>query len=90
MVRVRWKQSGHSIITRLNYRIVTKREKAMGGGGDTSGVSQSLTGTLLSFMQDTDSNGCIFVGPPGAAKSAIAKAMGNEAISLPLNLILTA
>jgi len=54
-------------------------EKAIGTGEDTSGVSQSLLGTLLSYMQDKDATGYIFIGPPGAAKSMFAKAMGNEA-----------
>ena len=30
-------------------------------------------------MQDNAATGCIFIGPPGAAKSAMAKATGNEA-----------
>lgn len=55
-------------------------EKAMGGAsGDTSGVSQGMLGTLLTWMQDHAATGCIFIGPPGAAKSAIAKATGNTA-----------
>ncbi len=55
-------------------------EKSLGGtSGDTSGVSQSMLGYLLSYMQDNQATGSIFVGPPGAAKSAFAKAMGNEA-----------
>lgn len=54
-------------------------EKAMSGSsGDTSGVSQSMLGYLLSYMQDQNTVGTIFVGPPGAAKSAMAKAIGNE------------
>jgi hypothetical protein len=54
-------------------------EKSMSGSaGDTSGVSQSMLGYLLSYMQDNNATGSIFVGPPGAAKSAFAKAMGNE------------
>jgi hypothetical protein len=54
-------------------------EKSMGGSsGDTSGVSQSMLGYLLSYMQDQNATGTIFVGPPGAAKSAMAKAIGNE------------
>lgn len=57
-------------------------EKAMAGaqssGGDSSGVSQSLHGTLLSFMQDSRTTGMLFVGPHGTSKSAIAKAAGNE------------
>jgi hypothetical protein len=54
-------------------------EKAVGGSGDTSGVSQSLTGALLTWMQDKGATGLIFIGPPGAAKSAMAKAVGNAA-----------
>lgn len=53
-------------------------EKALGGAaGDMSGVSQDYLGTLLSFMQDKQAAGCIFIGPPGAAKSMVAKAAGN-------------
>lgn len=55
-------------------------EKALGGAaGDMSGVSQDQLGQLLTYMQDSGARGLIFVGPPGAAKSAIAKATGNEA-----------
>jgi hypothetical protein len=58
---------------------VDEIEKALGGSsGDTSGVSQSMLGYLLSYMQDQNASGTIFVGPPGAAKSAMAKAIGNE------------
>jgi hypothetical protein len=55
-------------------------EKAMAGatGGDLSGTSADQLGLLLSYMQDNKAAGCIFVGPPGAAKSAIAKAAGTE------------
>lgn len=54
-------------------------EKSLSGtSGDTSGVSQSMLGYLLSYMQDNNATGTIFVGPPGAAKSAMAKAIGNE------------
>jgi hypothetical protein len=54
-------------------------EKMIGTGQDTSGVSQSLLGTLLSWMQDRVATGLIAVGPPGAAKSLYAKALGGEA-----------
>jgi hypothetical protein len=61
---------------------VDEIEKALAGagagGGDTSGVSQDQLGVLLTEMQDQNYDGCIFVGPPGAAKSAVAKAAGNE------------
>jgi hypothetical protein len=54
-------------------------EKAFAGtGSDSSGVSQDQLGSILSFMQDKEVDGMIFVGPPGAAKSAIAKAAGNS------------
>jgi hypothetical protein len=53
-------------------------EKAFAGSGtDSSGVSQDQLGSILSFMQDKEVDGAIFIGPPGAAKSAIAKAAGN-------------
>ena len=55
-------------------------EKALAGSSsDSSGVSQSFLGTLLSWMQDHEAQGCLFIGPPGAAKSAVAKAVGNTA-----------
>ena len=53
-------------------------EKAMAGAaGDSSGVSQDLLGTLLTYMQDHAATGVIAVGPPGSGKSAWAKATGN-------------
>jgi hypothetical protein len=55
-------------------------EKSIAGNGtDTSGVKTEMVGTLLTWMQDKEADGMIFIGPPGAAKSAIAKATGNEA-----------
>ena len=54
-------------------------EKMLGGTGDTSGVTQDQLGSLLSYMQDHKAAGMIFIGPPGAAKSAVAKAAGNHA-----------
>jgi hypothetical protein len=55
-------------------------EKAVAGSsGDTSGVSQEMHGQLLQWMTDTDAFGLLFVGHPGAAKTAVAQAIGNEA-----------
>ncbi len=55
-------------------------EKAMAGTlGDSSGTSQDQLGVLLSEMQDKGYTGSIFIGPPGAAKSAFAKSIANEA-----------
>lgn len=52
-------------------------EKAVGGAsGDTSGTSQDQLGVLLKNLEDTDSAGLIAVGPPGAGKSLLAKALG--------------
>lgn len=54
-------------------------EKGMAGSqGDTSGVSQDFLGTFLSWTQDKNAAGCIFIGPPGSGKSAVAKSMGTE------------
>ena len=50
-----------------------------GSGSDSSGVSQDQLASLLTFMQDKEAMGMIFIGPPGAAKSAVAKAAGNTA-----------
>lgn len=52
---------------------------AVGHGGDSSGVSQDALGVILTYMDSFECDGAIFVGPPGAAKSAIAKATGTEA-----------
>lgn len=55
-------------------------EKQLAGvGGDSSGTSMDQLGAFLTWTQETKASGNIFVGPPGAAKSAIAKAAGNEA-----------
>lgn len=54
-------------------------EKAMSGQGDTSGTNQEMLGQMLRWMQDTGATGSIFVGVAGSGKSAISKAIGNEA-----------
>lgn len=61
--------------------ILDEFEKMMAGsrGGDLSGTSQKMHGTLLSFMEDTGSTGLIAFGVSGAGKTAIAKALGTEA-----------
>lgn len=55
-------------------------EKALAGSGgtDSSGVSDALLGYLLTYMEDQQATGAIFYGQPGAAKSALGKAIGNE------------
>ncbi len=55
-------------------------EKAMAGAsGDTSGVSQEMHGSLLSYMQDMKAKGMLFLGHPGTGKSFVAKAAGRLA-----------
>jgi SpoVK/Ycf46/Vps4 family AAA+-type ATPase len=59
---------------------VDEIEKAVAGTGtDMSGVKTEMTGTMLSWMQDRGADGVIFIGPPGAAKSAVGKAAGATA-----------
>lgn len=65
-------------------------EKAMGGSnasqGDSSGTSQDQLGVLLSEMQDKEYSGTMLVGVPGAAKSAFAKSVANEAEIITIKL----
>jgi hypothetical protein len=59
---------------------VDEIEKAFAGTGtDLSGVKTEMTGTMLSWMQDREADGVVLIGPPGTAKSAIAKATGTTA-----------
>lgn len=59
---------------------VDEMEKMLAGatGGDLSGTSQEQHGIVLKEMQDNGYTGIIYLGPPGAGKSAIAKAAGPE------------
>jgi hypothetical protein len=57
-------------------------EKSLAGASglcDSSGVSQGQHELLLTTMQNERYPGLIFLGPPGAAKSALAKVVGAEA-----------
>jgi hypothetical protein len=55
-------------------------EKAFAGTGtDLSGVKTEMTGAILTYMQDREADGLVFIGPPGSAKSVTAKATGGTA-----------
>lgn len=49
-----------------------------GAAGDTSGTSQGQHGAILKWMQNNNVLGVMFVGHPGAAKTAVAHACGGE------------
>jgi len=69
-------------------------EKAMAGAtsgtSDTSGTSQRVLGRLLSYMQDTESSGVLFLGHPGTGKSLVCKAAGASAGVLTIQFDLAA
>ena len=44
---------------------VDEIEKAFAGTGtDLSGVKTEMTGTMLSWMQDSNADGIVLIGPP--------------------------
>lgn len=54
-------------------------EKAFAGAGtDTSGVKTELTGAMLSWMEDKQVIGIMFIGLPGVGKSQLPKTLGNK------------
>lgn len=54
-------------------------EKAFAGSGtDMSGVKTELTGSMLSWSQDMEMDGVIYIGIPGVSKSELAKSLGVE------------
>ena len=62
----------------LGYVFIDEIEKqAAQSSVDT--VAAEFHGMFLQFMQDRHSRGSLLLGPPGAAKSAISKAIGNTA-----------
>ena len=45
---------------------------------DLSGTNSDQLGQVLTYMEDTEAMGMVFLGPPGGGKTASAKAIGNE------------
>lgn len=82
---------------KMNVRVVVKIdeiEKTLAGSGgkggtDSSGVSTSFLGSLLSFMQDKNCYGSLFTGVYGAGKSAVTKAIGDETNSITIEFDLS-
>lgn len=59
---------------------VDEIEKAFAGAGsDSSGVKQGMLGTMLTWMQEHNAHGALFLGPPGTNKSGFSKQIGNTA-----------
>jgi len=55
-------------------------EKGFAGAGtESTGIKSGFLGKFLSWMQDGENDGILLIGHPGCMKSAIAKALGNEA-----------
>jgi hypothetical protein len=55
-------------------------EKAMAGAGTSlDGTKTDMQGYLLTWMQDHNADGVLFLGPPGTAKTAMGKAIAAEA-----------
>ena len=53
-------------------------EKAFAGTGtDLSGVKTEMTGTMLTWMQDTEADGLIFIGPPGRQRVLLRRQQGT-------------
>lgn len=80
------KDFAHKIINgRKPPRVVVfidEFEKSLGNAaatGDTSGTTQDQSSVLLVEMQNTKAEGMLLVGHPGSAKSMFAKAFGNTA-----------
>lgn len=59
---------------------IDELEKSVAGAQtDSTGVSQDFHRVFLTWMQDMNAAGILFVGAPGSGKSAVAKAVGNDA-----------
>ena len=62
---------------------IDEGEKAFAGASEESsgdnGVSKDAMGQILTYMEDEESDGAIFLGPAGCAKSELAKTLGSEA-----------
>jgi len=54
-------------------------EKAFAGTGtDLSGVTTEMTGTILTWMQNREADGCILIGPPGRQRAWSRRPLGTR------------
>jgi hypothetical protein len=67
---------------RIRYRTIIFIDEIdkmfRGTNGDSSGVTSEMLGMILKEMQDRQYTGSILLGPPGAGKSAMVKALAGE------------
>ncbi len=67
--------------------LIDELDKAMAASqSDSSGTTQDQNKVLLSYMQDNDIAGALFLGPPGTGKTALCKGTSGE-FNLPLIML---
>ncbi len=61
---------------RVVFRIDEIEKQMAGFGGDNTGVTQDIVGTVLRTMEDEKWSGLVAVGPPGSGKTIFSRALG--------------